>query len=137
MAKRIRDVQRDSFDFRDLIYRPALVELPDELYPRWNYLHILDQKSEGACTGFGLAAVVNYLLAHKHKRAPTKPQVRASARMLFEMAKRYDQWPGEKYDWSSSRGAMKGWFKHGVCSEDDWPNYATMNKPTYLTRERQ
>ena len=87
MARKVRDVQRDSFDFRDLIYRPALVELPDELFPRWEYLHILDQKSEGACAGFGLAAAVNYLLAHKRNAAPAKPAARASARMLFEMAK--------------------------------------------------
>jgi len=134
MSKRVRDVQRDSFDFRDLIYRPALVELPDELFPRWEYLHILDQESEGACTGFGLAAVVNYLLAHKRKTAPAKPATRASARMLFEMAKRYDQWPGERYDFSSARGAMKGWFKHGVCTEADWP---LDRGAGYLTRERQ
>src|SRR3990172_5686910 len=77
-----RDAQRDAFDFRDLVYRPALVELPDEFYPRWNLLHILDQGEQGACTGFGLAATVNYLLAHKHDR-PLKAGERASARMLF------------------------------------------------------
>ena len=37
------------------------------------------------------------------------------------MAKRYDEWEGEHYDGSSIRGAMKGWNKHGVCSEDSWP----------------
>jgi len=137
MTRRKRDVQRDSFDFRDLIYRPALLELPDEFFPRWEYLHILDQESQGACTGFGLAAVVNYLLAHKRKNAPTNPQARASARMLFEMAKRYDQWPGAKYDWSSSRGAMKGWFKHGVCTEANWPNDPSKGALAHLTRERQ
>ena len=50
---------------------------------------ILDQGEEGACTGFALAAVVNYLIArriaeqgHKHARLPV------SARMLYEMARR-------------------------------------------------
>jgi hypothetical protein len=37
------------------------------------------------------------------------------------MARRYDEWPGEDYSGSSARGAMKGWFQHGVCSEEAWP----------------
>jgi hypothetical protein len=137
MAKRIRDTQRDSFDFRDLIYRPALVELPDTLNPDWGRLHILDQCNQGACTGFGLAAVINYQLAKKEKPKGASPEGRVSARMLFQMAKRYDQWSGEKYDWSSTRGAMKGWFKHGVCRESAWPNMPTRGGANYLTRERQ
>jgi hypothetical protein len=55
-----RDVNRDSMDFRDLIYRPALVRLRDKVLPKWAHLQILDQENEGACTGFGLAAVINY-----------------------------------------------------------------------------
>jgi hypothetical protein len=128
---KVRDVARDSFDFRDLIYQPALVKLRDELYPRWQLLHILDQKNQGACTGFGLAATINYLNGVRGDSA------RVSARMLFEMAKRYDQWPGEKYDFSSARGAMKGWYKHGVCSESLWPNQPVKGKPAHLTLERQ
>ena len=41
--------------------------------------------------------------------------------MLYEMARRYDEWAGEKYSGSSARGAVKGWHKHGVCSESHWP----------------
>ena len=40
--------------------------------------------------------------------------------MLYDMARRYDEWPGEKYSGSSARGAMKGWHKHGVCSRAHW-----------------
>ena len=40
--------------------------------------------------------------------------------MFYEMAKRYDEWPGEDYDGSSARGAMKGWHKHGVCATSCW-----------------
>lgn len=130
MAK-VRDANRDSFDFRDLIYQPALVELRDELFPRWELLHILDQKNQGACTGFGLAATINYLNAMRSSPS------RVSARMLFEMARRYDQWPGEKYDYSTARGAMKGWHKHGACSETVWPNHPKKTEPRHLTLERQ
>ncbi|MFP5245667.1 MAG: C1 family peptidase, partial [Thermoanaerobaculia bacterium] len=41
--------------------------------------------------------------------------------MLYEMARRYDEWPGEEYDGSSARGAMIGFVRHGVCTEDKWP----------------
>jgi len=117
MAKLAKGTNRDSFDSRDLIYRPALLaQLRAELLPKWSAIEILDQKQEGACTGFGLAAAINYLL---HLRGDRQ---RASARMLFETAKRYDQWPGNRYDWSSARGAMKGWYKHGVCAEAAWPS---------------
>jgi len=40
--------------------------------------------------------------------------------MIYEMARRYDEWPGERYEGSSARGAMKGWHKHGVCSNVHW-----------------
>lgn len=127
-AKKIdvrRDAGRDSFDFRDLIYRPALVELAARQEPDWSCVHILDQGQQGACTGFGLAATVNYLNAHAATPAArakwlASEQRRVSPRMLFEMAKNFDAWPGRAYDYSNTRGAMKGWFKHGVCPEADW-----------------
>ncbi|MCU0868082.1 MAG: C1 family peptidase [Burkholderiales bacterium] len=124
-----RDAGRDSFDFRDLVYRPALVELPPRQEPHWDSVHILDQGQQGACTGFGLAATINYLNARaappdRRARVLASPRSRVSARMLFEMAKNFDAWPGRAYDYSNTRGAMKGWFKHGVCPEADWPYVA-------------
>lgn len=78
---------------------------------------MLDQGREGACTGFGLATVANYLLRVRGQN-PNADEV--SAWMLYAMAKRYDEWPGEDYDGSSARGAMKGWFKHGLCAMALW-----------------
>ena len=78
---------------------------------------ILDQGTEGACTGFGLATVVHYLL---RTRDIIRDENEVSPRMLYNMARRYDEWPGEKYSGSSARGAMKGWHKHGVCSRKHW-----------------
>lgn len=123
--------KRDSLDFRDLMYRPALVRLEDELLPNTEYLASLDQGKEGACTGFGLAAVINYLL---RARGASREEL-VSPRMLYEMAKHHDQWPGEDYEGSSARGAMKGWHKNGVCSDQAWPyNPADAG---FLTRARQ
>ena len=136
-AQVTRDANRDSFDSRDMIYAPALVELPSALHPQWEWIVPLNQGQQGACTGFGLAAVINYQLACRNRRKPGKDKERVSARMLFQTAKRYDQWAGESYDWSSARGAMKGWFKTGACSEALWPNLPKKDTVDYLTKERQ
>ena len=123
--KRTFDARPDTVDFRDLMFVPTLVEVPEvrtlEQFLRLTRSKpvILDQGNEGACTGFGLAAVCNHLLRARKVR-PSKMPV--SARMLYEMAKRYDEWRGENYDGSSARGAMKGWHKHGACSETLWPH---------------
>ncbi len=104
----------DVADFRDYAYEPPLVRIPDRIVPRYK-LKILDQGREGACTGFALAAVVNYLNSSRGKR------YRVSPRMLYEMSRRFDEWPGNNYSGSSCRGAIKGWYAMGVCRETHWP----------------
>ena len=147
------DARPDRVDYRDLPYRAPLRSLP-ATYPKMEFIRrhfqeygddwILDQGEEGACTGFGLAALINYLL-WKQKLAtedtvdighsdyelrdnavwrwkadfnPTTDRV--SMRMLYQMARIYDEWPGEDYEGSSCRGAMKGWHRHGVCTDATW-----------------
>ena len=114
------DARPDAMDFRDLMYVPSLVEVPS-LIPLGDYLEhgvpILDQGSEGACTGYGLATVANYLLRRRRVNPDADP---VSPRMFYKLARRYDEWPGEDYSGSSARGAMKGWHKHGVCSGSLW-----------------
>jgi hypothetical protein len=130
------DVRPDRIDVRDRPYLPKLVSLPIE-YPfpqtiaSWFPAYakrglILDQGNEGACTGFGLAAVVNYLLfraqrIEKVRRAHPFKSRSVSPAMLYQLARMYDEWEGEDYDGSSCRGAVKGWHKHGVCSVQAWP----------------
>lgn len=109
------DAFPDRIDVRDWFYRPGLAALPDQIVNCDSVPEILDQAREGACTGFALAAVINYLLA-----ARQLAERRASPRMLYEMARRYDEWPGENYSGSSARGAMKGWVAHGVCPREKW-----------------
>ena len=111
----------DPIDFRDRMFEPTLIEVPPRIqlaeYMRYG-VPVVNQGTEGACTGFGLATVANYLL----RRRAIDPEVdKVSPRMLYEMAKRYDEWPGEEYSGSSARGAMKGWHKHGACLEVAWP----------------
>lgn len=107
------DARPDRVDLRDRPYLPRLASLPDR-YPDSRFIArklpgytqaglILDQRQEGACTGFGLAAVVNYLF---WKNAPSgrRTVTRVSPRMLYHLARFYDEWPGEDYEGSSCRG---------------------------------
>ena len=110
------DAVPDIPDYRDRWYEPTLAPLKHRLAPPAR-AYVLDQGNEGACTGFGLAAVVNIL----HQRQGRK-DVQVSAQMLYEMARRHDEWPGKNYEGSSCRGAIKGWYQMGVCNERLWAN---------------
>jgi hypothetical protein len=90
------DAHPDTIDFRDKMYVPTLVEVPTRItlaeykvsYPSGPT--ILNQGKEGACTGFGLATVANFLL---QRRVVVPDSKKVSARMFYEMARRYDEWP--------------------------------------------
>ena len=118
--KRELNAKPDVPDFRDHKYEPALIQLDEAIAPSGDQ-KILDQYSEGACSGFSLAACINYL----YKKSGQDIQV--SARMLYEMAKRSDEWPGEEYDGSSLRGAIQGWKNMGVCKDSEW-EFKTTNR---------
>ncbi|HEY0957116.1 MAG TPA: C1 family peptidase [Roseateles sp.] len=125
------DARPDRLDLRDLVYRAPLRSLParwpldadlKKLLPAYVKAgRILNQGNEGACTGFGLACVTNYLYWLRHLGTPRARQPDlVSPRMFYELAKLYDEWPGQDYEGSSCRGALKGWHKHGVCTEALW-----------------
>lgn len=133
------DARPDRLDLRDREYRPPLQSLPPswplpEDQERMFNLYtscemVLNQGNEGACTGFGLAAVINYLFwrdlmessGAENVNADIMAKVRVSTAMLYNMARIYDEWEGEDYEGSSCRGAMKGWHRHGVCTQNTWP----------------
>jgi hypothetical protein len=115
----IRNVVPDRLDLRDRLYMPPVAVVPGlTLVPKTD-IPILNQEQTNACTGFALASVV-YLLQHTAKRRQRDCCV--SPFMLYSMARRYDEFPGDPdIDTGSSlRGAMKGWYKHGVCSDTLW-----------------
>ncbi|MBC7680761.1 MAG: peptidase C1, partial [Ferruginibacter sp.] len=127
-AARQLKVRKDPIDLKDRAYLPPPLGLqvacPSDADIQ-KYLSaytaarlILDQGNEGACTGYGLACVVNYLRWYK---AEDKTKIDSvSPRMLYSYARRYDEYAGEDYSGSSCRGALKGWFNHGVCLEAYW-----------------
>mgnify|MGYP006280342009 CR=1 FL=1 len=133
LPRRLLDARPDRLDLRDLPYRPPLRSLPpqwpaDEDIARYMGAYaraglVLDQGSEGACTGFGLACVANFLLWRRAMEAGRPRGFEpVSPRMFYELARRYDEWPGDDYEGSSCRGALKGWHKHGACAERLWPH---------------
>lgn len=142
------DARPDRIDLRDRLYQPPLKPLAPE-FPPSRYIEdyfplykslILDQGSEGACTGFGLACTINYLLwcqvvlNHRGGEKLTSKDLPAkvSYRMLYHLARFYDEWPGEDYEGSSCRGAVKAWYKHGVCSLEFWPYRDENNKVVFI-----
>jgi hypothetical protein len=149
------DARPDRIDFRDLDYRAPLVTLPDQYPDPWlietyfplysRHDMVLDQGTEGACTGFGLAAVVNYLrwartfapqiAAGKKTLARKDRPSLVSPRMLYQNARLYDEWRGEDYEGSSCRGAMKGLHKHGVCTDPAWPYLEKDGSPGHSRKE--
>ena len=144
---RVLDARPDRLDLRDRMYAPRVANLPSsfpergfitEHFPHYGRL-ILDQGKEGACTGYGLAACINYQRFRRHlesggskdgavDRLPA-PTESVSAAMLYHLARIYDEWEGEDYEGSSCRGAMKGWHRHGVCLASTWPASRAAKKP--------
>ncbi|MGH6894604.1 MAG: hypothetical protein ACREEP_20350, partial [Dongiaceae bacterium] len=112
------DALKDVPDIRDRMYEPTLLPLKSALPPPRS-LFIMNQGNEGACTGFGLAATVNLLLGRNWPAARSKAR-RVSPNMLYLMARRHDEWPGEKDEGSSLRGALRGFYNCGACQLDLW-----------------
>ena len=117
------DARPDTIDFRDQMYIATLTEVPVEKtlddYTKAG-VPILNQGTAGACAGFGLATVANYLLRKRKVRPDTTG---VSPWMLYTMAQQSD--PHDESAaygtaanpdvGASCRSAMKGWNQNGVC----------------------
>ena len=113
---RVRNVQPDAVDFRDLPFRAAVGVAPrPSLFPHLP-LPVKNQHDTSACTGFSLSLVVEYLL----RRSARDKGAAISPYMLYWMARRYDEFPGSKDEGSTLRAALKGWQKHGACADRLW-----------------
>lgn len=142
-------VVQDPIDIRDRPYQPRLFEYPISYKPEEPRFFIRDQIVDGPCTGYALAAVIDMqnqqrarLLRESKNRDEeafnlffsNTPET-CSARMLYEHAKAHDEFTqtntgGDVAEGSSLRGAIKGFYHHGVAPEDeardsplvkDWP----------------
>jgi hypothetical protein len=125
----------DAPDLRDRVYEPALIRLEIEKPPPHHLIEVLDQGQEGACTGFGLAAIINLLnrTRYGHGYPGSQPTPNVSPRMLYEMAKLNDDFPDDS-EGSTLRAALKGFFHNGVCPDSLAP-YLPGNNNWVLDRE--
>ena len=117
----VRSVVPDQLDLRDRPYMPPVGVIPEHTLEPKTRIPVLNQGQTSACTGFALSSVVYHLL-HSAGHKPADCEV--SPFMLYSMARRYDEFPGDpKIDTgSSARGAMTGWFKYGACKANLWPS---------------
>jgi hypothetical protein len=136
LAGRKLNILPDLPDVRDRIYQPMLRPLKAEIKPKIGFA-VRDQGASQRCTGFALAHVIDFLTTGRSGAWGT-----VSARMLYEMAKRNDEWAGSAYEGSSIRGALNGFFRNGVCSSalapdqgvDEWVLTYAMNKEAQQRR---
>lgn len=125
-ASYLLDARPDQLDLRDREFQPGLQHLPanfpaladwQSFLPRYLQQNmVLDQGQNGACTGFALAALIQYSRARLSGEFEL-----VSPRMLYHLARFYDEFPGENYQGSSCRGVLKAWHRHGVCRREFWP----------------
>jgi hypothetical protein len=98
---------------------PSVMLIPAEVLHPSVKIPVLHQGNTSACTGFALASIIFHL---QHKARREKVEGAVSPFMLYSMARRYDEFPGDpsKDTGSSLRGAMKGWYKYGACAKKLW-----------------
>jgi len=113
-------VTPDPFDARDLYYRPRLQLLDDRVDRRIDAT-VLTQVGS-SCTGHAVATMINTVFTQKAGKAI---EDRVSPYMLYYLARRYDEFAGEDDAGSSLRGVLKGWWRHGVALEKEWPELET------------
>lgn len=112
------NLRKDPVDFRDRYYEPRPADVPPEAVPNRTLLNVRDQ-GEGTdkCTAHALAAVIDYANRRRAPARDSKLPEPVSVRMMFEMARHFDEMPANATEGSSLRGALKGLFHNGVCSE--------------------
>jgi hypothetical protein len=118
LAGRKLDILPDMPDIRDRFYVPHFRALQSAIYPRIAFA-VRNQGQDSSCTGYSLAHVIDFLRFREIGGDNPAP---VSARMLYEMAKRNDEWTGSAYEGSSIRGALKGLSRNGVCREVTAPD---------------
>jgi hypothetical protein len=128
VVKRLRNVVPDSIDLRDRQYMPSVTIVPAEMLAPDIDIPVLNQRDTSACTGFALASVIYHLQRRAKRKAAESP---VSPFMLYSMARRYDEFPGDPNadTGSSLRGGMKGWYKHGACNSKLWPEFEMPAEP--------
>jgi len=111
---------RASFTYHTFV--SSTNRLPDQVVPPPALVRVLDQGATSASVGFATAAALNYL------RAEQGDQTLVSPFMLYDLARRYDEWGGEQHDGSTLIAAMTALSRHGVSLDQEWPSSNPSNE---------
>lgn len=106
--------RRVLFDERSRSYNVAdVLEVPKPRSYTWPCAPHLDQRSEGACVGFGLT----HEIAAKPKVHPVTEDM---ARNIYYAARKIDPWPGEAYEGTAVLAGVKVVQSMGFLDEYRW-----------------
>lgn len=128
---RRRNVRPDPVDLRDWVYQPTVAIAPRDWIMPNDPCVTKAQGDTNACTGFALATAIEYLLDRGGR-----PVEGISGYMLYDMARRYDEWANDNGDSGSSlRGVLKGWSRHGASSSRLWDKLSMPPAPRLTKRD--
>ncbi|HRN60888.1 MAG TPA: N-acetylmuramidase domain-containing protein [Luteimonas sp.] len=128
---RRRNVRPDPVDLRDWVYQPTVAIAPRDWIMPNDPRTTKAQGDTNACTGFALATAIEYLLDRGGR-----PVEGISGYMLYDMARRYDEWADDDGDSGSSlRGVLKGWSRHGASASRLWETLAMPPAPRLTKRD--
>jgi len=102
-------------DERDLLLSIPSYDLPKSIDWTSQITSIKNQGSEGSCTAFSSAALSEFFEWKQYGQI-----FDLSERWVYEWAKKLDCFPGESYEGSTLRAAMKALQKYGICEEKFW-----------------
>lgn len=107
-------------------YRSKTPQIEKEEIDMSNDIGIIrDTGPEGTTAGFAIAYAIQAAV-----KAKTNQNVNISARGIYVLAKKYDEWPGEEYEGTSVTGGLKAVREVGAYLEEDWPySEKTIPKP--------
>jgi hypothetical protein len=104
---------RDAFfPLRAILPPLAAADVPT--HKLWNVPEILDQGQTPRCVAFSTRMALE-ASPHRYKKGDPDPAA------IYKGAQENDEWPGEGYDGTSARGAMKFLQSLGLIAAYYWP----------------
>jgi hypothetical protein len=119
----VLNTRPDPIDQRDFIYRSSLAQLPAGYINEGclsHHLLVRSQGNEGSCVGQSIASLIDLQNISRERSEDTLHQP-ISARFLYQNARLYDHEQDYTLPGSSLRGAIKGFYHNGACTNDTAP----------------
>ncbi|WP_367847806.1 C1 family peptidase [Rhodoferax sp. WC2427] len=105
-------------------YRTSAPQVPTEIIDLSSSIgEVGDTGPEGTTVGFALAYAIQARAAKNGQKG-----LQVSARGIYSLAQKFDEFPGETYEGTSLLGGLQGMKKVGVYLLKDWP-YASKEPP--------